>query len=385
MLKIWNMVLIIVTYGLTLFGTFLVRSGILTSVHAFADSNIGSYFLVFMLFMMLMAIYFLINNLQVLQEGGQFKSLLSKESSFLVNNLLLIGAAFAVFWGTVFPIVSEAIRGVRVTIGIPFFERVNGPILLAMMFIMGVCPLIAWQKSTLKNLRDNFLIPGLLGIVVTAGLFAMGIRNGWALLSAAVLTFVLVVHIVEFVIGVKARMKMTEENMFAALFHLVTRNRRRYGGYIVHIGIISMAVGIVGSSMYDVEELRALSVGESLVIRDYELKYEGLEQVAEGANDVVFADLTVTKGGQYLTQIQPEKIFYPTWPQPRTEVALHSTFKEDLYVILSGWESDGTATFKVKVNPLINWIWYGGYILVIGTIIALWPGRYGNFVPKYRD
>ncbi len=385
MLKIWNMVLIIVTYGLTLFGTFLVRSGILTSVHAFADSNIGSYFLVFMLFMMLMAIYFLINNLQVLQEGGQFKSLLSKESSFLVNNLLLIGAAFAVFWGTVFPIVSEAIQGVRVTIGIPFFERVNGPILLAMMFIMGVCPLIAWQKSTLKNLRDNFLIPGLLGIVVTAGLFAMGIRNGWALLSAAVLTFVLVVHIVEFVIGVKARMKMTEENMFAALFHLVTRNRRRYGGYIVHIGIISMAVGIVGSSMYDVEELRALSVGESLVIRDYELKYEGLEQVAEGANDVVFADLTVTKGGKYLTQIQPEKIFYPTWPQPRTEVALHSTFKEDLYVILSGWESDGTATFKVKVNPLINWIWYGGYILVIGTIIALWPGRYGNFVPKYRD
>lgn len=385
MLKVWNMILIITTYGLTLFGTFLVRSGVLTSVHAFADSNIGSYFLLFLMFMMIIAIYFLINNIKILQEGGQFKSLLSKESSFLVNNLLLVGATFATFWGTVFPIVSEAIQGTRVTVGIPFFDRVNGPILLTMIFVMGICPLIAWQKSTLKNLRDNFLIPALLGIVTAAALFAYGIHNGWALLSGAVIAFVFVVHIIEFVRGTLARMKMTGENAAIAFYRLITRARRRYGGYIIHIGIILMAVGIVASNIYDVEELKTVEIGESIVIKDYVLTYEGLHQIKEGVNDIVYADLTVTKGGQYLMQIQPEKIFYPTWPQPRTEVALHSTLREDLYVILSGWERDGSATIKVKVNPLVAWIWYGGYLLVLGTIIAVWPGRYGNYVPRYKD
>ncbi|OEF96095.1 heme lyase CcmF/NrfE family subunit [Desulfuribacillus alkaliarsenatis] len=385
MLKVWNMVLIILTYGLTLFGTFLVRSGVLTSVHAFADSNIGSYFLLFLTFMMLLAIFFLINNLKVLQEGGQFKSLLSKESSFLVNNLLLVGVTFATFWGTMFPVISEAVQGVRVTVGIPFFDRVNGPLLLAMIFVMGVCPLIAWQKSTLKNLRDNFLIPGLFGIVVAAGLFAYGIQNGWALLSAAVIAFVFLVHIIEFVRGTRVRMQMTNENVVVAFYRLISRARRRYGGYIIHIGIILMAIGIVASNIYDVEELKTVQVGESIIIKDYVLTYEGLNQVREGANDVVYADLTVYKGGEYLMQIQPEKIFYPTWPQPRTEVALHSTIIEDLYVVLSGWERDESATIKVTVNPLVAWIWYGGYIVVLGTIIALWPGRYGNYVPRYKD
>jgi cytochrome c-type biogenesis protein CcmF len=385
MLKIWNMILIVVTYGLTLFGTFLVRSGILTSVHAFADSNIGSYFLVFLMFMMLMAIYFIVNNIKLLQEGGQFKSLLSKESSFLANNLLLVGSCFAILWGTMFPVVSEVIQGTRVTVGIPFFDRVNGPILLAMIFVMGVCPLIAWQKSTLKNLRDNFLTPILIGAVVAAALFANGIKNGWALISALIITFVFVVHIIEFVRGTRARMKMTNENVFIAFYHLITRNRRRYGGYIIHIGIILMAMGIVASSIYDSEELKTIKVGESIFIKDYVLTYEGLQQVREGANDVVYADISVEKDGKYLMQIQPEKIFYPTWNQPRTEVALHSTLSEDLYVVLSGWEKDGSATLRVKVNPLVTWIWYGGYILVLGTVIALWPGRYGNYVPKYRN
>ncbi|OEH86103.1 cytochrome C biogenesis protein [Desulfuribacillus stibiiarsenatis] len=385
MLKIWNMSLIILTYGLTLFGTFLVRSGVLTSVHAFADSNIGSYFLVFLVFMMAISIYFVINNLQTLSEGGQFKSLLSKESSFLLNNLLLVGAAFAVFWGTIFPIVSEAIQGTRVTVGIPFFDRVNGPILLTMLLVMGICPLIAWQKSTIKNLVDNFLIPALLGVTVGAALFAYGIRNPWAIISYAVITFVLIIHIIEFYRGTRARMKMTRENVFTAFYRLITRSRRRYGGYIIHIGIILMAVGIVASNMYDTEELKTLAFGESLTIKDYVLTYESLEQVQEGVNDIVYADLRVEKGGSYLMQLQPEKIFYPTWHQPRTEVALHSTLIEDLYVVLSGWENDGTATFKVKVNPLVAWIWYGGYIVVLGTILAVWPGRYGNYVPRYRD
>lgn len=384
MLKIWNMALIVVTYGLTLFGTFLVRSGILTSVHAFSGSDIGSYFLVFLMFMMLLALYLIINNLDLLQKGGEFKSLLSKESSFLANNLLLVGAAFAVFWGTMFPVISEAIQGTRVTVGIPFFDKVNGPILLSMLFVMGVCPLIAWQKSTVKNLIDNFMIPLLVGLVAAAALFALGLREFWALLAAVVITFVFIVHIVEFIRGTRVRSKMTGENMFLALYNLVIRNRRRYGGYIVHIGIILMAMGIVASSIYDVEEFKTLKIGETLTIKDYTLTYEGIHSVKEGVNDVVFADMKVMNKGKYIMQLQPEKIFYPTWNQPRTEVALHSTLKEDLYVVLSGWENDGSATFRVKVNPLVTWIWYGGYIIVIGTLIAMWPGRYGNYVPKYK-
>ncbi|OIJ16241.1 cytochrome C biogenesis protein [Anaerobacillus arseniciselenatis] len=384
MLKVWNISLIILTYALTIFGTFLVRSGVLTSVHAFGDTNIGSYFLIFLALVVIFSLYVLMSRYQLLkQDNGQFDSLLSKESSFLVNNLILVGGTFAVFWGTIFPLVSEAVRGYRVTVGIPFFNAVMSPILLALIFVMAVCPLIAWQRSTVKNLKDNFLIPAILSIVVAAVLAGFGMRAAYPIIAYAVISFMLLTHLLEFYRGVKARRKVTKENYLVALYYLMVKNRRRYGGYIIHFGIGIMAIGIVGSA-FDDETMQTVPKGSTIEIQDYVLTYEYLAQRREGVNDVVFANIHIQKGGKDIGYIQPERLFFSTWDEPHTQVAVHSTLREDLYVVLSGWESDERATFVVKVNPLVEWVWIGSFVLTIGSIFAVWPGKYGNITPRYR-
>ncbi|SES42161.1 heme lyase CcmF/NrfE family subunit [Salipaludibacillus aurantiacus] len=383
MLKVWNLSLIILSYALTLFGTFLVRSGVLTSVHAFGETNLGAYFLVFMAFMVILSMYVLMSRYHLIKKDtGQFESFLSKESSFLVNNLILLGATFAVFWGTVFPLVSEAVRGTKVTVGVPFFNTVMSPILLALLFIMAVCPLIAWQRSSMKNIRDNFLIPAVISLAVAAVLVIMGIRNAYPVIAFAIISFMVLTHLVEFIRGTRARRKVTKEAVPVALFRLMIRSRRRYGGYIVHLGIALIAFGIVGSN-FDVERMETLSIGESMEIDRYTLTYENLGQRTEGVNDIVFANIAVEENGRELGYIQPERIFYLNWEEPSTEVAVRSTLREDLYVVLSGWEEDQRATFQVKVNPLVKWIWIGSYVLVIGSIFAIWGGRYGQVTPRY--
>lgn len=384
MLKVWNISLIVISYALTLFGTFLVRSGVLTSVHAFGDSNLGAYFLIFMALVVLFSIYVLMSRYHLLkQDSGQFESFLSKESSFLVNNLILIGATFAVFWGTIFPLVSEAVRGTKVTVGIPFFNTVMSPILLALIFVMAICPLIAWQRSTMKNLRDNFLIPAIISIVIVGLLVSLGMRAAYPIIAFGLISFMLLTNFLEFYRGVVARRKVTKEAYPIALYRLMVRNRRRYGGYIVHLGIGLMAIGIVGSN-FESETMQTVAQGETIEIEEYVITYEKLSQRSEGINDVVFANLHVQKADQDLGYIQAEKIFYGNWEQPSTEVAIFSTLKEDLYVVLSAWEQDGRATFVVKVNPLVQWVWIGSTVLVIGSIFAVWTGKYGNVTPIYK-
>lgn len=384
MLKVWNISLIVTSYALTLFGTFLVRSGILTSVHAFADSNLGLYFLIFMGVAVIGAMYVLMSRYNLIKRSaGEFQSYVSKESSFLINNLLLVGSAFAVFWGTIFPLVSEAVRGTKVTVGIPFFNAVQAPILLSMMFIMAVCPLLAWQKSSMKNLRKNFLIPAILAVVGMVLMVVLGIQKAWAVIGYGVIILLLVTHFLEFYRGVKARRKMTGENPFIALYRLMTKNRRRYGGYIVHLGIAFIAMGIIGSQNYDLETMKTIPIGESIEIKDYKIVYEKLDQRAEGINDIVYADLTVFKNGKRIGSYQPEKVFYGNWDQPSSEVAIYSSIKEDLYIVLSAWEDDGRGTFIVKVNPMMTWMWAGSFMIVIGSLFAVWNGRFNNITPRY--
>ncbi len=383
MLKIWNISLIILSYALTLFGTFLVRSGVLTSVHAFGDSNLGAYFLIFMAFAVIFSLYVLMSRYHLLKkDSGQFESFFSKESSFLINNLILVGGTFAVFWGTIFPLVSEAVRGTKVTVGIPFFNTVMSPILLALIFIMAVCPLIAWQRSTAKNLRDNFLFPALASLLVIGLLAGLGIRAAYPVIAYGIISFMVFTHVVEFYRGVKARRKVTKEAIPVALYWLMIKNRRRFGGYIVHIGIALIAIGIVGSN-FDNETMQTIPKGGTIKIEDYELEYEYIAQRTEGINDIVYANIKVFKNGQNLGYIQPERIFYGNWEQPSTEVAIQGTFREDLYVVLSAWEKDERATFVVKVKPLVKLIWIGSYVLVIGAIFAIWSGKYGNITPRY--
>ncbi|CAM3803389.1 heme lyase CcmF/NrfE family subunit [Mesobacillus zeae] len=384
MLKVWNISLIVISYALTLFGTFLVRSGVLTSVHAFADSNLGMYFLIFMGVAVIGALYIVMSRYSLIKRSaGEFQSFVSKESSFLINNLLLLGAAFAVFWGTIFPLVSEAVRGTKVTVGIPFFNKVQAPILLSMMFIMAVCPLLAWQRSTVKNLKKNFIIPAILSLAGMILMVLLGIQKAWAVIGYGVIILLFITHYLEFYRGVKARRKMTKEMPIVALYRLMIKNRRRYGGYIVHIGIAFIAMGIIGSQNYDVETMKTLKAGESLDIKDYRMTYEKLDQRSEGVNDIVYADVTVFKDGKLLGKYEPEKVFYGNWEEPSSEVALHSSIAEDLYIVLSTWEEDGTATFIVKVNPMMSWLWMGSGLVVIGALFAIWNGKHKHITPKY--
>lgn len=383
MLKTWNISLIIISYALTLFGTFLVRSGVITSVHAFVDSNLGAYFLIFMAFMVIFSMYVLMSRYHLIKKDtGQLETFFSKESSFLINNLILVCTTFAVFWGTVFPLVSEAIKGTKVTVGIPFFNTVVSPFLLALLFIMAICPLIAWQRSSAKNIVKSFITPAIISIVITILIVALGLRGAYPIIAYGVISFMILTHITEFVRGTKARRKATKESIPVALYNLMIRGRRRYGGYIVHIGIAIIAIGIVGQN-FDVEKLETVALDESIEINDYTLTYEGLNQVKEGVNDVVFANLRVEKDGEDLGYIQPETIFYQNWPEPSTNVAIKSNLQEDLYVVLSAWEEDQRATFKVNVNPLVMWIWIGSVITIIGSLFAIWKGKFGNVVPKY--
>ncbi len=384
MLKVWNISLIVISYALTLFGTFLVRSGVLTSVHAFADSNLGLYFLIFMGIAVIGAMYVLMSRYNLIKRSaGEFNSFVSKESSFLINNLLLIGSAFAVFWGTIFPLVSEAVRGTKVTVGIPFFNAVQAPILLSMMFVMAVCPLLAWQRSSVKNLQKNFLIPAILSVIGMILMVILGIQKAWAVIGYGVIILLLATHFLEFYRGVKARRKMTGENPLVALYRLMIRNRRRYGGYIVHFGIAFIAMGIIGSQNYGLETMKTIEIGDYLEIKDYKIVYNKLDQRTEGIDDIVYADITVFKNGKRLGNYEAQKVFYGNWEEPSTEVAIISSPMEDLYIVLSAWEQDGRGTFIVKVNPMMNWMWAGSIMIVIGSLFAVWNGRFNKITPRY--
>jgi cytochrome c-type biogenesis protein CcmF len=386
MLKVWNISLIILSYALTLFGTFLVRSGVLTSVHAFSDSNLGLYFLIFMGVAIIASLYVLMSRYNLLRRSaGEFQSFISKESSFLINNLLLVGAAFAVFWGTVFPLVSEAVRGTKVTVGTPFFNTVESPILLCMMFVMAVCPLLAWQRSSLKNLQKNFLIPAVIAVIAMTLMVVLGMHKAWAVIGYGVIALLLITHFLEFYRGVKARRKMTNENPLVALYRLMVKNRRRYGGYLVHLGIACITMGIIGSQNYDLQTMKSISLGSYIDLGAYRINYDHLDQKKVNGNDVVFADITVFKNGKKLGSYEPQKIFYNNAEdQPSTVVTIVSSLKEDLYVVLSTWDNNGKATFLVKVNPMMDWIWFGSYLILIGAVFAVWNGKYQNITPRYN-
>ncbi|MBI5029253.1 MAG: heme lyase CcmF/NrfE family subunit [Chloroflexi bacterium] len=373
MLKVWNLVLVMLTFILSLLGTFITRSGIVQSVHAFGVSSMGPYFLVFMGATILIFLWFLFSRMDNLKEDNELDSLVSRESSFLLNNLILVGAAFATFWGTIFPMISEAVTGKKITVGPPFFERVNGPIFLALVILIGICPLIGWRRATKENLIRNFIKPLTFGILFDVLLFIVGIRDAGGLISFGVSAFVLATIALEFYRGVRTRIKQYQENPLLGLFNLVERNRRRYGGYIIHVGVILMVIGVAGSSFYKTDTQANLKKGESVTLRQYTVRFDGLKEVTRENHDAVIANLTVTEKNQPAGMLFPEKDFYPQQDQPSSEMAVRSTAAEDLYIILAGWEDDGSASLKVIINPLIIWLWIGWIVLISGSVIALLP------------
>ncbi|MBI4594851.1 MAG: heme lyase CcmF/NrfE family subunit [Candidatus Tectomicrobia bacterium] len=375
MLKVWNMALIVITFLLTIFGTFITRSGLISSVHSFGQSNLGPLFLGFLFLGLLFSAGLILSRLDMLKSKNELDSFISRESSFLFNNLILIGAAFATFWGTIFPMISEAVRGIKITVGPPFFNQVNVPIALALMFLTGICPLIAWRKASFSNLKKNFLIPFVVALVGLITFLALGMRHVYAVLSFFFIIFVLSTVVMEFYRGGRARKEMTGENPVKATLNLTWRNKRRYGGYIVHVGIMLMFIGFTGSSAFNVESMATLKPGESMNVKNYVIRYEGLSDAPSAHKHSVWANLRISNSGQDLGFLRPEKNFFKGQEQPTSEVAIRTTLKEDLYTILAGYDKDGTATLKVLVNPLVMWIWIGGGVLTIGAIIAMWPDR----------
>jgi cytochrome c-type biogenesis protein CcmF len=376
MLKTWNISLVIISYILTLFGTFLVRSGVLTSVHAFGSGPLGTYFLIFMAFMMLLSIYIVMTRYQLIKKDTlPIESYFSKESSFLLNNLILVAGAFAVFWGTMYPLISETVTGTKINVGAPYFNSVMSPILLLLILLMAVCPLIAWQKATVDRFLKSALWPFAAGIAAAIILVAGGIKGTFAIIGLASTIFMFATHIQEFVQGTRARMKATKENAAKAAYRLTKKNQRRYGGYIVHIGIAIIAIGVISSHAYSEEVLKTVETGESIAIGNYELTFKGLSEQTKNGNGIVVAELETVYKGKKAGTIKPEKIFYEAWPEPSTEVAIKTNFTEDLYVVLSSWENRDKVTLQVKVNPFVSWIWAGGIIMVLGTAVALIGGK----------
>lgn len=377
MLKVWNMALIWLTWELTLIGTFLTRSGVVQSVHSFALSAVGPMFAVFIFLTMIGFLALLIWRLPLLKSENQLDAVLSRETSFLSQNVIFIVIMAATFLGTIFPSISELVMGDKISLNAPYFNRVDGPFFLALLVLMGAAPLLAWRRSGPETLRRNFMIPLSAALLSVPLVFLLGNRNVAGFIGFAALFFVAASITQEYVRGVRARRQATGEALPLALVNLVRRNGRRYGGYIVHIGMLLIALGIIGNEFYQSEGQANLRRGESITVANYTLTYNGLE-MAQGPNYTEFiARMDLARNGQPMGQIVPTKhIYNKNQEQPMTEVGLRPGPVEDVYVVLAGFDSMGeTASFKVYVNPLMSWMWIGGLVMILGVLVSAWPRR----------
>ncbi|MFN0072314.1 MAG: heme lyase CcmF/NrfE family subunit [Chloroflexota bacterium] len=375
MLKVWNLVLILLTFFLALFGTFVVRSGIIASVHSFAQSAIGPYYLVFLILLLAGSLGLLFWRIPKLQSEHEIESIWSREAFFLLNNLLFLSITFAIFWGTIFPLVSEAVQGVKLTVGPPFFQQVTGPMLLGLMALMAIGPLLPWRKSTPAALARVIAWPAAAAAAGTlSAVLLFQVHQPSAVIGVLTLTFALATIVFEFARGTWARRSATGEAAPRALLSLVQRNRRRYGGYLVHLGIVFIGFGVIGSNFFQQERQVALRPDQPVEIGRYMLVFRGLGERAEHGARVVTAHLDVFERGSFVESIEANKRFYRNFErQPATGIPIRSTVIDDLYVVLAGWDGSQSASFLIFLNPLMVWIWIGGMVIVLGTFVCLWP------------
>jgi cytochrome c-type biogenesis protein CcmF len=381
MLRKWNVTLVVITFLLSILGTFITRSGIIESVHSFAQSPVGTWFAAFLAGSSALTIYLVATRLQDLQAKAELESMVSREAAFLYNNLLLVGISFSVLWGTLFPILSEWVRGSKITVGPPFFNTVNVPLGLLLLGLTGVGPLIAWRKASVSNLRRQFLGPVIAGLVFVAILFALGMRNGYALVSYLLAAFVAATIVQEFAKGIGARRSIHGEPFATAFVRLIARNRRRYGGYIVHAGVVMLFAAFAGLAFkrdYDV----SLGAGQVFETTDpygqqWRFVSQGVSTSKNLNRDIMSVALEVTVDGKPIGLISSEKRQYfdsqgqPTF-EPSTEVGIRSNARQDAYVVLAGVRDD-VAELRVTFNPLVVWVWVGGAIMALGGIIVMWP------------
>jgi cytochrome c-type biogenesis protein CcmF len=378
LLKHWNMVLIILTYDLVIFGTFLTRSGVLSSVHAFAQSAIGPLFFVFIGLTFIVSVALLLKRWGELKSEGEMTSMFSREALFTLNNLLFILILFVCFWGVIYPLISEIVTGQKVTFGPEWYERITGPLFAGLLLLMGVAPLSAWKYSTARTLGKAAWKPFLISLAAPVIVVITGMRQPFAILGLWLCAFAASVTLYEFWRGAMARRRMKKENLLTALWRLAGRNRRRYGGYIIHLGVVLMALGIIGIEIFQTQTQGMLMQGESLTLGNYIVRYDSLANFdyKDGRN-VARAVVSVFKDGKLVDELHPRRDYYYESQQQMTIPGVRSTLEDDLYVLLADWQpiaSQG-ATFRVYHNPLVNWLWLGAFVFIFGTMVAAWPDR----------
>lgn len=374
MLKKWNILLVLLAFCLAILATLVVRGGLLSSVHNFARSSVGPAFLAFLGIVSAGSVLLFVLRSSQLRSEQQFESMTSKESSFLFNNLLLAGAAFATFWGTLFPLLTEAFDGSKITVGPPFYNRVNGPIFLAILVFMGIGPLLAWRRTSWESIKRNFRWP--LAAALLWAVFmvvVLRITNGWTLLGVSACTFAFGTIVLEYIRGIRTRRKATGEPYPLAFTRLVGRNRRRYGGYIVHIAVLMIAIGSIGWNLHRQEAQVTLAIGESAQVGQYTVTYRGTQARATSDSTLDEALLEARRGDEVISVLKPRiETFRNFESQPASHVAIRTSPIEDIYVFLAAYD-DTVATFVVFINPMVVWIWIGGGVFLFGTLLAFWP------------
>ncbi len=377
MLRIWNMVLVILTFTLALFGTFLTRSGILSSVHAFGESTLGPYFLGLIIVILVGSFALLFTRLPALRSQNSLESYISREAIFLYNNLLLVGLAFAVFWGTMFPVLSEAVQGEKITVGQGFFNQVTAPIGLALLFFTGVGPLISWRKASARELRRRFATPLVVAVIaiIPAVYLAQDGAHWWAAAAIVLGAFTVACIVGEYWRGMKVRHQLGGVSWPGAFGQLFVRNRRRFGGYVVHLGVVSIIVAIACQGAFSSQGDLALRTGQTGEVAGYQFTNDGGTRSKDDHKMSVGVKLGVSEGGNRFATLEPGVDVFLAQQQRSSEVAVDSSPFRDVYVVLVGLTPDGLARISVFVNPMMMWIWIGGVIMVVGSLIAVWPSR----------
>ncbi|MGH8060353.1 MAG: heme lyase CcmF/NrfE family subunit, partial [Candidatus Entotheonellia bacterium] len=373
-LKAWNLLLIILAFALTLFGTFLTRSGVLSSIHAFSNGPVGAYFLGFLGVVLTGSVGLLVWRAEHLKAPAELDAIVSRESAFLLNNLVLVGATFTIFFGTVFPLLMEAIQGVKVSVGAPYFNQVTVPIFLLLLAVMGVGPLLAWRKASLDQLRRNFLYPAMLAVAAGIAFLLGGVRELYPWLAFTLSVFVVVTIVFDFARSARGRQRMTGEDPLTALLMLFRKQQRRYGGFVVHFGVVLIILGIAASMTYSVEKEAVLQRGEGLQVGRYWVQFQGLSAAEMPTHTRVQGTFQAYIEGNPVATMAPAQKFFPSQQSPFSRAVLRTTLREDLYLILAGFQPDGSAvTVKALVRPMVVWMWIGGLVMSVGTLLVLWP------------
>jgi len=373
MFRMWNIVLINVAFGLALYGMFMNRGGPVPSVHSFGASDLGLVFLSFLAVGILIPFLIFFWRFNSLKSAQSLDSMLSRESAFLMNNLLFLGIAFVTLWGTVYPLISKLGAGEEITVARPFYDQVNGPLMLLLILLMGIGPLIPWRQANLASIKRALLLPTMAGIIVIIVLMLFGIHKALPLIGFGLCATVFTGILTEWVRGTRARNRSSKEIYPIAFLKLIFANRPRYGGYIVHLAVIMVAFGVIGSSFFGLQRDVVLAPGETYDIADYKITYIETTPIVQSDRTEFISAINVDRNGEYLTTMTARRSFYPSFNMASTLAGIRSTPVEDLYIVPSENLPDGSVGFRILINPLMWWMWVGGPVMIVGTVIALWP------------